>query len=116
MTTIYLDGSATLEPGAANQLGHLVDAGHEVVLVAPADHPSAGLLAWAGRLPAMPDAPARGSWYLTSDPATCGDRQPGLRTILIGPRAHAPGPTRCDGAARDLRDAVLEILAADAMG
>jgi hypothetical protein len=121
MITIYLDGSAVSERAAATHLAHLVDAGHEVVLVAPAGHPSGGLVDWAGHLPAMPDRPAPGSWYVTADPATCGDRQAGLRTVLIGPRAAGapPGgllPTRCDVTARDLRDAVLEILAADAMG
>jgi hypothetical protein len=63
----------------------------------------------------MPDPPAPGSWFVTADPAACGDRQPSLRTILIGPRASGSRPTRCDVSARDLRDAVLVILAADAM-
>ena len=62
--------------------------------------------AWAERLSALPSEPPRGSWYLTADPATCRDRQPGLRTILIGPAAAGPRPTRCDTTARDLRDAV----------
>ena len=115
MITIYLDGSAASEPGAADQLGHLVDADHELVLVAPADHPAAALMAWAGHLPAMPDDPASGSWYLTADPDLCGDRQAGLRTLLIGPRTRVAHPTRCDATARDLREAVLEILAARAM-
>ena len=44
MITIYLDGSAVSERAAAAHLAHLVDAGHEVVLVAPAGHPSGGLL------------------------------------------------------------------------
>jgi hypothetical protein len=35
--------------------------------------------------------------------------------VLIGPREEGPRPTRCDVTARDLRDAVLEILTADAM-
>jgi hypothetical protein len=115
MITIYLDGSAASEPGAADQLGHLVDADHELVLVAPADHPAERLMAWAGHLPAMPDDPTPGSWYVTADPDLCGDRRAALRTMLIGPRARGPRPTRCDATARDLRDAVLEILAARAM-
>lgn len=115
MNTIYLDGSAVLEPGAADRLFHLGDAGHELVLVAPSGHPAAGLVPWVGHLPALPEAPTRGSWFVTADPATCGDRQPGLRTLLVGPRGRSPRPTRCDATARDLRDAVLEILAADAM-
>lgn len=115
MITIYLDGSAALQSGALNRLTHLVDAGHELVLVAPAEHPSANLLEWAGHLPAMPERPAPGSWFVTADPAVCGDRQSSLRTVLIAPRASGPRPTRCDVTVRDLRDAVLEILAADAM-
>ena len=115
MITIYLDGSAASEPGAAGHLGHLLDADHELVLVAPRDHPAALLMDWAGHLPAMPDQPTPGSWYLTADPDTCGDRQAGLHTVLIGPRAGGPRPTRCDATARDLRGAVLEILAAGAM-
>jgi hypothetical protein len=38
-----------------------------------------------------------------------------MRTVLIGPRESGLRPTRCDATARDLRDAVLEVLAADAM-
>jgi hypothetical protein len=115
MNTIYLDGSAALESGAADRLAHLVDTDHELVLVAGGDHPGARLLAWAGHLAALPERPTPGSWFVTADPATCGDRQPGLRTILIGPRPDGPRPTRCDMTARDLRDAVLKILAAHAM-
>jgi hypothetical protein len=115
MITIYLDGSAVLESGAGDWLSHLLDADHELVLVAPTDHPGASLMAWAGHLSAMPDPPAPGSWYVTADPDTCGDRQAGLRTMLVGPREGGTRPTRCDGTARDLREAVLEILAANAM-
>jgi hypothetical protein len=115
MITVYLDGSAVLVPGAEDWLAHLLDADHELVLVAPTDHPGAPLMAWAGHLPAMPDPPAPGSWFVTGDPETCGDRQASLRTILVGPRAAGQRPTRCDATARDLREAVLEILAAHAM-
>jgi len=114
--TVYVDGSAALEPGAADRLAQLVDADHELVLVAPADDPAAGRLRWAGHLPAMPDPPAPGSWFVTADPAACRDRQSSLRTILIGPRATEPRPTRCDVTVRNLRDAVFEILAADTTG
>ena len=113
--TVYIDGSATLDPGLADRLAHLAGAGNELVLVAPAGHPAATLPAWAGTVPAIPAEPARGSWYITADAATCRDRQPGLRTILVGPRSTGQSPTRCDTTARDLREAMLEILAADAM-
>jgi hypothetical protein len=35
--------------------------------------------------------------------------------MLIGPKVDGRRPTRCDTTARDLREAVFEILAADAM-
>ena len=65
---------------------------------------------------AIPEDAPRGSWFLTADPAACGDRRAGVRSMLIGPREDGPRTTRCDATARDVRDAVLEILAADAMG
>ena len=115
MTTIYIDGSAALQPDASANLTHLPEAGHELVLVAPEDHPALAAATWTGRVESVPDEPPRGSWLVTADPATCADRKVGLRTVLIGPRGDGPRPTRCDGTARDLRDAVLEILTADAM-
>lgn len=115
MHTIFLDASAALDSDLADRLGHLADAGHRLILVAPADHPAASLPVWSSREESVPVPAPRGSWYLTADPATCGDRIPGLRTVLIGPRGDGPRPTRCDATARDLRDAVLEILTADAM-
>jgi len=112
---IYLDGSAALDPDVGERLAHLADAGHRPVLVAPDSHPATALASLSDRTTTLPAQPPRGSWFLTADPATCGDRQPGLRTVLIGPRENPPRPTRCDSTARDLREAVLEILAADAM-
>jgi hypothetical protein len=114
--TIYVHGSTALEPDAADSLVHLVDAGHQLVLVAEDDHPAAGLPAWADRTPVIPEDPPRGSWFLTADPAACGDRRAGVKSMLIGPREDGPRTSRCDATARDVRDAVLEILAADAMG
>jgi hypothetical protein len=115
MQTVFLDASAANGADVGDRLAHLADAGHRLVLVAPAAHPAANLPGWSGRAAHLPNPAPRGSWYLTADPSTCGDRRPGLRTILIGPRETGPRPTRCDATARDLRDAVLEILAADAM-
>jgi hypothetical protein len=115
MPTIYVDGSAVGESDAGDRLAHLAEAGHRLVLVAPPEHAAAGLPAWTDRTATLPDQPPRGSWFLTADPATCRDRQPGLRTVLIGPRDNGHRPTRCDTTARDLREAVLDILAADAM-
>ena len=115
MNTIYFDGSACLEPGVAGRLAHLAEAGNELVLVADAAHPAGSLDVWAARLPSLPESPTPGSWFVTADPATCGDRQAGLRTMLIGPREAEQRPTRCDSTVRDLREGVLEILASDAM-
>jgi hypothetical protein len=114
MTTIYLDPSAVTHADAADRLAHLLDAGHALVLVTPVDLPPDGI-PWSGRAAALPADPPRGSWFVTADATTCGDRRPNLRTLLIGPRASAPRPTRCDAVARDLRAAVLEILRHDAM-
>ncbi len=114
MVTIFVDASLALESGAIDRLRHLADAGHRLILVAP-HHASVGVGAWADRVDRVPGDPPRGSWFVTADPASCGDRRPGLRTMLVGPRRGARSPTRCDTTARDLRDAVLEILAADAM-
>jgi hypothetical protein len=113
--TIFFDASAAADSDVADRLAHLADAGHRLVLVGDRSHPAAGLSAWARVVASLPEPAPRGSWYLTADPATCGDRRPGLRTVLIGPREALPRPTRCDATARDLRDAVLEILTADAM-
>ena len=63
----------------------------------------------------MPDGPTPGSWYLTADPEMCAGRQASLRTVLIGPRPSEPRPTRCDVTARDLLEAVLQVLSASAM-
>src|SRR5690348_12463724 len=102
MLTIYIDGSAALESGTAGQLLHLSEGGHDLVLVAPADHPAAGVAPWRRHIPELPDDGDGQAWYVTADPATCGDRRPGIRTILIGPREDGPHPTRCDATARDL--------------
>lgn len=115
MSIIYLAESAALEPDAADRLAHLVESGHDIVVVTRATPPPAIEHLAARHIAALPDRPPRGSWFLTADPGACGDRRAGLRTILIGPRDEVPRPTRCDTTARNLREAVLEILAADAM-
>ncbi len=115
MTRIYVDGSAAILPDARERLLHLTEAGHEIVLVAPPDHRAASVSVWPGHLDQLPADPPRGSWFVTADPATCGDRRSGLSTLLIGPRDDSPRPTRCDLTARDVGSAVLEILARHAM-
>jgi hypothetical protein len=115
MTTIYVDGSAAGLPDASARLAHLVEAGHDVVLVAPPNDPSAAVFAWPDHVRELPEDAPRGSWYVTADPATCGGRPAGLSTLLIGPHEDGPRPTRCDTTVRDVASAVLEILAHDAM-
>ncbi len=116
MSTIFVDRSVAHGSDVADRLVHLVESGHDLVLVAAEDDPARTLAAWSRRTDALPDDLPGGSWYLTADPATCGDQRAGLRTILIGARDDGPRPTRCDSTARDLRDAVLVVLTADAMG
>lgn len=100
---------------AAEALRTLAETGHELVLVTgrPVPLPDG--------FPEMRDmvapAAARDAWYLTTDPEHCGARLAGVRSILVG-----PGPAtrraaihRCDIQTRDLRAAVLEILAREAM-
>jgi hypothetical protein len=118
MTVIYLDPSAAAMPGTASQLGHLVDTGHEVVLVGDLDREFHGVPPGAAHVDQLPAEPVRGSWFVTADAATCAERRPGLKTLLIGPRpAPSPRPApRCDAEARDLASAVLEILGREVMG
>jgi hypothetical protein len=113
-------GAAAVDPSAVRSLDHLVDAGHGLVLVAdPLIAPGAvagipGRLAEAA-VTAVPTEPGTAAWYLTSDADRCRGRSARLRTILVG-RSPAPGAVhRCDSLARDVRAAVLEILAAEAM-
>lgn len=134
MTRVYLDleilatGGGARRPAdvraadvaAVRSLDHLVEAGHELVLVAdPPIAPGAvaGLpeaLAEAA-VTTVPREPGTAAWYLTSDPDRCRGRSARLRTILVG-LSPAPGAVhRCDSLARDVRAAVLEILAAEAM-
>lgn len=122
MTTIFLEPNLlALERSdeAATQLRYLAESGAELVVVS--DEP---LEEWdALGLPALRyESTAargrRGDWWLTADPADCV-RRPGrgVLSILIGGTLGAgAGPTsRCDVAARDLSNAVLEILSREAM-
>jgi hypothetical protein len=118
MTKIYVDPSAANTPDAADHLIHLVETGHEVILVGATSPAVVAGLPAAQQCAEVPADVERGSWYITADPAMCAERQVGLRTLLVGPRAapsNRPGP-RCDAEARDLASAVLEILSRDVMG
>jgi hypothetical protein len=118
MTDIYIDPSVASMPDAADHLSHLVDTGHGLILIGDPPEPVATALPDALRAAELPDRIAAGSWYVSADPALCGERRAGLQTLLVGPRlapSPRPGP-RCDAEARDLSSAVLEILRRDVMG
>ena len=130
---IYLDAGALvaatavvgrpgrLLPDATPALRHLRDAQHDVVLTGSPQPVAAVLAAWRDAAPvARPELPADAvGWLVTNDAAACaaarGTR--GIRTVLVGPAtpgrglAHRPA----DVEARDLVDAVLRILATEAM-
>lgn len=113
MTTIYLDPSVLAMAESTERLRQLSDAGHDLVVVGVPTAPAPAAAVRAERVPDALDSPA---WFLTAEPTTCRDRRPDLRTLLVGPRTDERWPTRCDATARDMREAVLDILAADAMG
>ena len=118
MTDIYIDPSVAGMPDAASQLAHLLDTGHRLILIGEAPPAVLNGLPSAAAEAAIPAKVAPGSWHVSADPAMCGDRRAGLRTLLVGPRlapSPRPGP-RCDAEARDLASAVLEILSRDVMG
>jgi len=119
MTDIYIDPSVAGMPDAADHLTHLIQTGHKLILVGDAPEPVAAALPEAVLAEALPDRVAAGSWYVSADPAMCGDvRRAGLQTLLVGPRlapSPRPGP-RCDAEARDLAATILEILRRDVMG
>lgn len=117
MSSVYIHPSARTMPDAADHLAHLVEAGHDVVLLGDTQAEVDDALANARREADLPDGAERGSWFLTADADTCRERKAGLQTLLIGPRTAQtrPGP-RCDVEARDLATAVLEVLSRDVMG
>jgi len=114
MTTIYLHPSALGMPEALERLRQLVAAGHELIVAGRVDG-RVRLPAGSAHIDELPLEVPDGAWYLTADPTTCGDRRADLHTLLVGPRLDERRPTRCDSTARDMREAVLAILAADAM-
>jgi hypothetical protein len=105
-----------LASGAADALKTLADTGHELVLLGGQQvHLPDGVPTIRAAVGIDPD-PAM-AWYLTSDPELCGRRQPGLRTVLVGPgpSTHRTAIQRCDIHTRDLHAAVIEILSREAM-
>ena len=123
MTRVYLDpGAAVLDtgggvdPATVRSLRHLVDAGHELVLVHGAGAPSSDLAALTravvAAVPSKPEVPA---WYLTDEVDHCREMTARVRTVLIGGSPPSGGIHRCDSVARDVPAAVMEILASEAM-
>ena len=107
-------------PEARAALRHLVDADCRVVVWGAkpvADDQGGAGFAGVESASALPDDAA--GWLVTADEERCGEARshPGLRTILVGPSV--PGRNLAHRAsdleARDLVDAVLAILSADAM-
>ena len=122
MTRVFLDpGTAVIEndgavdPAALRSLRHLVDAGHELVLVdQPAVSHDLRELA-ADVVDAVPPLPDERSWYLTNDVEHCREMTARVRTVLIGASPPPGSIHRCDSVARDLQAAIMEILASEAM-
>lgn len=120
--TIYLEPNLlALETAddAATQLRYLVESGARLVVVSPQPIPEWDALDVPGlRYEDSAARGRRGDWWLTADSEDCVRRpQQGVRTVLIGGAmvsADVRAP-RCDLVARDLRDAVLEILSLQAM-
>jgi hypothetical protein len=132
VTCVYLDptalvlpaaeglesGDEHVAPGVGEAVGHLVEAGFEVIILG-----EAGPDAWpdlpagvshATELPEHLDAEA---WYLTGEPYPSFGRPRGGTTVLVGPRRPAgkvPLP-RFDLETRDLAAAAMEILTRQAM-
>jgi hypothetical protein len=134
--TVWIDPSAlTIEvrvgrdlarralPDAGAALAHLVDAGCRVVMVGPGVDAASPRTGGAGediatieRRATLPDDAT--GWLVTGDPDRCGDaRGRRVRTVLVGPADMARNLAHrvADVHARGLLDAVLVVLAADAM-
>jgi hypothetical protein len=117
MTDIYLDRGAAALPDAADQLRHLTETGHRILVLGDPP-PALAAIPSVDGVEALPEVPDPGSWLLTADAQLCSERRPPMASMLIGPRpAPSPRPApRCDADARDLAAAVLEILRREAMG
>lgn len=108
------------QPEAGAAIRHLIDADCRVVLWGPPGATN------GGDDSSMPDVESAATlpddasgWLVTADEARCGEARGrhGLRTILVGPSVPGRGLSHraSDLEARDLVDAALVILTADAM-
>jgi hypothetical protein len=113
--TAVIESDGAVAAAALRSLRHLVDAGHELVLV---DQPTVSQhlreLA-ADVVDAVPPLPDERSWYLTDDVEHCREMTARVRTVLIGASPPPGSIHRCDSVARDLQAAIMEILASEAM-
>ncbi len=131
MTRVYLDPSALLlasagpgsgddrvAPGIGEAVAHLVDAGFEVVVLAPSSGNALGELPPAVRHePSLPEHLDADAWFVTGDPYPSFGRPRGGTTVLVGPRRPSgklPLP-RFDLESRDMASAAMEILTRQAM-
>jgi len=126
VTRVYVDaeaaaiegaGEPSLDPAALRSLQFLAEAGHEVILVAAPGLRVAEELreAAADVVSEVPIRPSATSWYLTAEVERCQGTSARLHTVLIGAAPPAGSIHRCDGVARDLQAAALELLATEAM-
>ncbi|HEY2915833.1 MAG TPA: hypothetical protein VGI98_01330 [Candidatus Limnocylindrales bacterium] len=127
MTRVYVDVEAaaiessgvdpSLDPAAVRSLRFLAEAGNEVILVASSDTAVPAELRDAARsvVAEVPGRPPDQAWYLTSDVERCTGTSAKLRTVLVGAAPPSGSIHRCDGVARDLQAAALELLAREAM-
>ncbi len=109
-----------VQPEADAALRHLVAAGCRVVLWGPAgaiESASGDAARTVESCESLPDDAV--GWLVTADELRCGEARgrPGLRTILVGPSVPDRNLSHraSDVEARDLVDAALVILTADAM-
>jgi hypothetical protein len=108
------------QPEADAAIRHLVDADCRVVLwghTGEMNGSGAATLPGIESAATLPDDAI--GWLVTADEARCGEARGrhGLRTILVGPSVPGRGLSHraSDLEARDLVDAALVILTADAM-
>lgn len=122
MTRVYVDrellGGAAgtdVDLDAVRSLDILEETGIEAIPVSGGGALPDGLGSRRGvavtSAPLQPDEPA---WYVTIDVDRCRGRSARLQTVLVG-TTPAASIHRCDRQVRDLRAAVLEILASEAM-
>jgi hypothetical protein len=125
VSSVYVDLAATLIDGdplavddeAVRALQYLREGGLEIVVVSPDGiaHPEALREVVQGVVEDVPEHPEQPSWYLTRDMDRCRGGSARLRTVLLGGAPPSGSVRRCDGFARDLQAAAMEILAAEAM-